>query len=72
MKRLWSRFFGGETKPVTHLSVQPASRDLRQEAIIRGHRARTAKAVMVANHTSWEIRRQLAENVISIVSGDQV
>jgi hypothetical protein len=69
MRRLWSRIFGGETRPVTHLNVRPAPRDFRKEEMIRAHRALTAEEVVAGNRTSWEIRRQLAENVISIVSG---
>ncbi|MCJ8053917.1 hypothetical protein GB928_018835 [Shinella curvata] len=71
MKRLLSRFFGGETRPVTHLTVAPAARDANAEAIIKHHRTRAAEVTMVANRTSWAIRRQLAENVLSIISGDQ-
>lgn len=70
MNRLLSRIFGSRVEPVTHLTVAPASRDFRKEEIIRSHRARTAEEVVEGNRSSWEIRRQLAENVVSIVSGD--
>lgn len=69
--RALRRFFGGQVKPVTHLSVAPADRDQEIEAEIKKHRAKTAEAVVAAERSSWQIRQSLAGNVLSIVSGEQ-
>jgi hypothetical protein len=68
--RLLRQLFGGHVEPITHLTVAAADRDESIEAEIKHHRARTAEVVIAAERSSWQIRQQLAGNVLSIVSGE--
>jgi len=57
-------------RPVTQQEVPSAPRDRRVEERIRTAKGRLAKGVVDLDRTAWEVRRELAENVVSIVAGD--
>lgn len=57
-------------RPITHTMVQPQKQHPTKEAEIRDAQASLVKDVMRAERRSWEIRQELAGNVLSIVSGD--
>lgn len=70
MKEKLKRWLVGECSPVTFRTVRPASRDPAMEDQIRSAHAALVGEIMKAERRSWEIRQELAGNVISIVSGE--
>ena len=57
-------------QPVTQQDVASAPRDHNKEDMIRKARGKLAKEVVDLERAAWEVRRELAENVVSIVSGE--
>ncbi|RWX72616.1 hypothetical protein [Mesorhizobium sp. M2A.F.Ca.ET.039.01.1.1] len=57
-------------EPVTHNDVPPAPREPDKEREIKAAQAALAHQLLSVGRTSWEIRQELAGNVLSIVSGD--
>ena len=57
-------------KAVTHLDVEPAARDEGMERLIKASQGRLAKQLVDYERTSWQVRRELAGNVLKIVAGE--
>lgn len=55
---------------VTAEDVEPALVDKEQEQEIKTAQVRLIQEVMALERKSWEVREELANNVIHIVSGD--
>lgn len=65
------RMLSSRIDPVTHLSVSPAARDITKENQIKAVLSDLAQATVTVERRSWQIRQELAGNVLSIVSGDK-
>ena len=62
---------GAHVEPVTHSSVTPADRDDEKEKEIKAAQTDLVHAIISVERRSWEIRQELAGNVLSIVSGEK-
>lgn len=70
MMRLIRRAFFARTEPIHHLNVPPADRDEEKEAEIDAVKTSAFLAIKRAERRSWEIRQELAGNVLKLVAGD--
>jgi hypothetical protein len=70
MNRVIKRLLGVQDRSLTFKDVAPAPRDQDKERQIKAAQGALAKDLLKVGRTSWEIRQELAGNVISIVSGD--
>lgn len=71
MAALRKLFSFDRPEPVTHETVKPAPRDQARERQIRAAHADLVQELMCMERKSWEIRQELAGNVIDIVSGQR-
>lgn len=64
------RLFAGRPAPVTFKDVPPAPRDPEQERRIKEAHSDLVMEIMTVERRSWEIRQELAGNVLNIVAGE--
>lgn len=57
-------------RPVTRLDVAAAQPEPEKDALVTAAAQRTEHEVHAVEMRSWEIRRNLAEGVVKIVSGE--
>lgn len=65
------RLIRPEVTPVTRRDVEPAQRDAAKELEIKAALSDLVQATVTVERRSWQIRRELAGNVLSIVSGEK-
>jgi hypothetical protein len=70
MNRVIKRLLGIKGKPLTYRDVAPAPRDEEKEQQIKKAQAELVGDLLKVGRTSWQIRQELAGNVINIVSGE--
>jgi len=69
--RRMKRLFDTKIEPVTSDSVEPAAGNHVKESQIRAAVTDLVQAKFGVERRSWEIRQELAGNVLSIVSGER-
>lgn len=69
MMALRKLFWLNKVKPVTHNDVPPAAREPGKEKEIKAATTQLVQEVMAVERRSWEIRQELAGNVLEIVAG---
>lgn len=62
--------FNSHVEPITHETVPPARRDPDMEAQIDAAKTSSYLAMKRVERRSWEIRQELAGNVLKLVSGE--
>ena len=69
MMAFLKRAFSSRVDPVTHLDVDPAPGNPEKEREIISVLGQMAHTVINSERKAWEIREELAGNVLKIVSG---
>lgn len=69
MARLLKLFAPAKPRPITHETVAPAPGDPEREREIKAAQLGLVQELMRMERKSWEVREELAGNVIDIVSG---
>jgi len=55
-------------RPITYLDVEPASLDDESSERVREARGQLASVIVDMERTSYQVRRELADNVLKIVA----
>jgi hypothetical protein len=70
MMAFLNRVLGANVEPVTHLNTAPAERDPDKERQVKAALSDLSQAKAAIERRSWEIRQEIAGNVLRIVSGE--